>query len=365
MRFFSSLALLAASCQSLQAAEPNETFGTSTVLPAGVMTVVDHLTAGSHPDTLLGAKDMFGAIYTYDDDSSDLGDGRASKLEFVATNSGTISFAVTGYPDEFFEGGHPEAGDYEVFVDVYDSFGDLVDSFSEISILQPGVVDHFNYSDFEWINGDYDVYIDNAINPALRGDIDFFTFTGLTPGASFAMQTTDPEAIGIDTYLGWFDAAGSLMAENDDIAEENVLSLIEGVVPGNGSLTFAATGYHDLEFVGDHEAEGAYGLQLSLSGLLSPADFNGDTFVDGDDLDAWAAAFGSGSGGDADDDVDSDGADFLIWQRELSPSMAAAIPEPTSLYLAGCFAASALLRARAPLLALRARGRLTCVERFP
>ncbi len=67
---------------------------------------------------------------------------------------------------------------------------------------------------------------------------------------------------------------------------------------------------------------------------LSPADFDGDTDVDGDDLAFWTASFGANSGGDIDADGDTDGDDFLIWQQEFTGPgglrAVAAVPEPTS-----------------------------------
>ena len=71
----------------------------------------------------------------------------------------------------------------------------------------------------------------------------------------------------------------------------------------------------------------------------SPADFNGDDFVDGEDLADWELAFDADdNGGDADGDGDSDGADFLIWQRELTVPPAfptgAPLPEPSGGLLA-------------------------------
>ena len=108
-----------------------------------------------------------------------------------------------------FVGSHAEQGYYEVFVDVYDFFDELVDEFSEVRLLEPGIVHDFFYSDSAWINGYYDVYIDNTVGAVLPSDLDFFTFTGLTAGAAFTVQTTDPDENGIDTYLGWFDSEGA------------------------------------------------------------------------------------------------------------------------------------------------------------
>jgi len=70
--------------------------------------------------------------------------------------------------------------------------------------------------------------------------------------------------------------------------------------------------------------------------VLVSGDFNLDTLVDGVDLSQWEGDFGVNGLSDADGDGDSDGADFLIWQRQFGggfPLLAGAVaqvPEPTS-----------------------------------
>ena len=67
-----------------------------------------------------------------------------------------------------------------------------------------------------------------------------------------------------------------------------------------------------------------------------PGDFNADGEVTGADLQKWKIDFGMGAGSDADGDDDTDGADYLVWQRNLGQSAAAvaaaapfvAVPEP-------------------------------------
>ena len=56
-----------------------------------------------------------------------------------------------------------------------------------------------------------------------------------------------------------------------------------------------------------------------LAVSLSDANFDGDIDVDGDDLAIWAASLNVDEGGDADGDGDTDGADFLVWQQQLAP----------------------------------------------
>jgi hypothetical protein len=312
--------------------------------------VTDELTqgaSGSAPDTFLGVKDHFGDVYFTDDDGSPVGDGRASGLPGVPTNSGSIDFCITGFGDDFFTGSHGESGGYEVFVEVFDFFDDLVDEFSEVRTLEAGAVHDFSFNDFEWIGGSYNVYINNLLpSPA---DVDFFTFTGLTPGAAFTAETFDPTSSDVDTVLGWFDSSGGLIAEDDDGAG-GVLSKLQGTVPGEGTLTLAVTGFGDeTGYEGAHDEQGAYELRLTIGGGGNPADFNNDGTVNGSDLTAWRNNFGNSAVGDADNDGDSDGADFLVWQQELgsagAASVAAAVPEPGTSLL-GALAAVAAVRLR-------------------
>ncbi len=324
------------------ATEPNENFESATILGSGVLLVSDELS--QPPDTLLGTRGTFGDIEFVDDDGSPVGDGFASGLGGVPTNSGSISFAVTGYTDEGFSGGHDQAGIYQVFVQPYDFFDDPVDGFAVTQTMQPGVVDEFSFFDANWIGGSYDVYIDNTVAFEGFADIDFYTFTGLTAGASFTAETLDPSSSEVDTLLGWFSTGGALLESDDNGGSGALNALIDGVVPANGQLTFAVTGANDTSFEGDHQSRGAYDLKLTLGGGVDyAADFNNDGKVNGLDLAAWKTAFGATPVGDADDDNDSDGADYLVWQRQFgsggaSVAAASAVPEPAAaalLFFAG------------------------------
>jgi hypothetical protein len=330
-------AILAAFAMSsvTTAAEPNEDFESATVLSSGVLLVSDELVQA--PDTLLGIRNFLGAIVDFDDDLSPAGNGKASGLEDVPTQDGSIRFAVTGWGDDDFVGNHSEAGEYKVFVQTYDSFGDEANLYSQVASLQPGVVDEYSLFDEEAFLGTYDVYIDNLGHFNVYADIDYFTFTGLTPGATFTAKTLDPDSIGLDTLLGWYSDDGFLIGSDNDGGAAG-LSLLNGTVPANGRVTLAVTGTGDDAFVGDHIVRGSYDLMLTLGGGGFAADFNNDGKVNAVDLATWKAAYGATQAGDADDDNDSDGADFLIWQRQFGsgvPSAAAiaAVPEPASVLL--------------------------------
>jgi hypothetical protein len=78
-------------------------------------------------------------------------------------------------------------------------------------------------------------------------------------------------------------------------------------------------------------------LQVVNKPIFS-ADFDDDGDVDPTDLQIWKGAYHLNQLGDADGDNDSDGADFLLWQRQAGshPVVAAtqAVPEPSAAALA-------------------------------
>jgi len=317
--------------------EPNDNFAQSTVLSAGTLSVTDDLFpgTGSAPDTFLGVFDEggfdpFDNWIDEDDDSSSLGDGTASGLMDIAVNSdGSIRFIVTGDGDFFFNGDHEENGGYKAFVEVFDSNNVPIDEFSVNGTLQAGSADQqFSFVDSSWLGGNYTINLDNTIDGFTGGDVDFFTFTGLNPGAMFSAETSSVGSI--DTVLGWYSDAGSLIDQDDD-SGVGVWSLLAGTVPASGQLTFAVTGSGDAMFLGEHAQQESYDLQLSVEGAGFGADFDGDGDVDGFDLThptlGWETRFGNGL----------DGGDFLLWQRQLGSGVAsvsaATVPEPTTIAL--------------------------------
>jgi hypothetical protein len=135
-----------------------------------------------------------------------------------------------------------------------------------------------------------------------------------------------------DSILGWFNDTGDLIEYNDDQEdEEHFLSLLEGTVPASGKLTFAVTGYEDLDFVGDHGENAEYSLVVSLESASAPGDFNEDGRVDGRDFLLWQRG-GSPSPLSA--------ADLADWRANYDGPLeflnaAQAVPEPGTVCLVG------------------------------
>ena len=73
-----------------------------------------------------------------------------------------------------------------------------------------------------------------------------------------------------------------------------------------------------------------------------PGDYEANGIIDAADFNKWKTGFGTTTGdvADSDGDHDSDGADFLTWQRERGGNFVAAtpvassVPEPAGLALA-------------------------------
>ncbi|BBO35680.1 hypothetical protein PLANPX_5292 [Lacipirellula parvula] len=100
---------------------------------------------------------------------------------------------------------------------------------------------------------------------------------------------------------------------------------------------------HAAEMAWDSARAGAFSTSF-LSAHHPPAigDFTRDGIVDGTDLNQWKASFGVDSLADADGDLDTDGNDFLVWQRNVKAAPeGAVVPEPSMSVLLGCIAALA------------------------
>ncbi len=323
---------------SAYAVEPNDVFAQSTLLEAGTLSVSDSLTpgTGTAPNTYLGAFDEGGYdalenLIDENDDGSTFGNDEASGLPSVDVNpDGSIRFIVTGTGDLFFEGEHEETGGYKAFVEVFNAGGSPIGEFAVNGSLLPDVADQHAFADTNWIGATYSINLNNTVDGFTGGDVDFFTFTGLNPGAMFSAETSSVGTI--DTMLGWYNDAGTLVAQDDD-SGVGAWSLLEGTVPSSGQLTFAVTGGGDDLYLGEHAEQEFYDLQLSIEGVGFTADFDGDGDVDADDLNhptlGWEARYGS----------NLDGANFLAWQRQLGSSGASgfaaqAVPEPSCVALA-------------------------------
>jgi len=186
-------------------------------------------------------------------------------------------------------------------------------------------------------------------------------FVEITPGGSDNGEN-------FTNGIAQLDANGISQAVGDNLVtwpggQEVLASVVAHEIGHNLGLDHVAGGSQNLML------EGGSGERLNTSQInavlassfltpvvVDPADFNGDGYVNQDDLSYWTTGFGTGIGasrsdGDADEDGDVDGNDFLRWQRAYDgttsvlgsvlgsvsdvsiSAVSTAVPEPSSLLL--------------------------------
>lgn len=251
---------------ALAIGEPNNTFATAAVVsgPQLVVDRMDFVTAA--PDTTLVVRDANGAAIATDDDSSFFGNGRASALLDQNVNSdGSIRLAVSGAGDLDFDGlndialiPHAEAGYFEAYITLYLPSGNVQTEATRTGTLTPGQVLSYQLQNSAWVGSTYDLELSNFFGPP--SDVDYWAFHNLTPGLEFSAEVIAGE---FDAVLGSFDADGNLLDADDDSGAGS-LPRLTGIVPANGVVTLAVSGYADFGFNGTHSESGTYSLQLTV-----------------------------------------------------------------------------------------------------
>ncbi len=121
---------------------------------------------------------------------------------------------------------------------------------------------------------------------------------------------------------------GDLDVDGDDLAE---IQRSYGVDAGG-----------DVDGDGDTDGRDFLAWQQQFLDYSFTADFDITAEVNDHDLEIWQHSYATNRGGDADGDGDTDGRDFLAWQREYSGSVVETtnalltVPEPSSLWILLC-----------------------------
>jgi hypothetical protein len=144
--------------------------------------------------------------------------------------------------------------------------------------------------------------------------------------------------------LGESDFTGGVYADIiDSVLGLRIVSKMTTDQPGKGDEVVAKLGVDNITALGGPTP--------------IPGDFNGVDGVTGVDLAQWQGDFGLNGESDADNDGDSDGNDFLIWQRNLGQgtvvAAATGVPEPSTLALTAALGAFAMFGRRRWALACR------------
>lgn len=101
---------------------------------------------------------------------------------------------------------------------------------------------------------------------------------------------------------------------------------------------------------GQTAAIAGFSFDILTPFVSTGADFNGDTVVDGADFLIWQRNLGlagaAQSQGDANNDTVVDASDLAAWKLQFGPATVAAVPEPAAIVLAVAGVAAALIRTR-------------------
>lgn len=165
--------------------------------------------------------------------------------------------------------------------------------------------------------------------------LDGYTVTS-TFGAIDAAQWSsldDQNAAGGD----WQEANATLNRISE-LKFGGAVNLTTGQSLNIGNAYNETSGKQDLGFqfilAGEQNARTGQVVYGAITAPSVPGDFNGDTFVNAADLTKWKGDYGVNGNSDANGDGKSDGADFLIWQRNFgagsAAAAAAAVPEPAT-----------------------------------
>jgi hypothetical protein len=191
-------------------------------------------------------------------------------------------------------------------------------------------------------------FVLDAITITFHEDVDR-VYAGLQAGPVWTAGTGN--MVDASQLLGWADFPFDPSHGGSHTGED----ILDDISLGAGSIGFVApleSGVYTFMFQTASTAI-RYGLNFSISspdGSL-PGDFNGDLSVNSADLGVWKGAFGATPTADANNDGRSDGADMLIWQRNVGLTGATptvhAVPEPAAALLAlGALAGWAARRRR-------------------
>lgn len=179
-------------------------------------------------------------------------------------------------------------------------------------------------------------------------DTDFFSFS--VPAAGLLDATLTPlggnftqSAVGGTPSAFDANARSDLSLAIFDSDQTTLLTTINNGGLGQSDtltdLSLLNAGQYYARITGAADTIQLYQLDLSINPIsFQEADFNLDSTVDSADLTILRASLGNSDLGDTDADGDTDGTDFLVWQRQFESSFAAVVrgatvPEPTAAVL--------------------------------
>lgn len=159
-------------------------------------------------------------------------------LTSAVPENGTIHLKVSGVGDDNFDGTNE-------FYNYYDYCGDS-EGCEPFAVAPHDQEGEYTVSVFV---GDIE----------LRGDVDFFTLSGLTPGHVFTISESTRSEFGL--RIGWLANDGSLIGKSS-YSEFLGREQLGGIVPESGEIHLVVSGYEDIDFEGRHYTSQDYLLQV-------------------------------------------------------------------------------------------------------
>jgi len=225
------------------------------------------------PDTYIFLFDKQGNVVAQDDNSSPVGNGKASGVFGVApipngdSPGGTVRVGLTGRPDGidnrfdglFFNSAHQAIGEATLFVRYYDDMGVMLGQDEYVADFQTGL-DAFriNYEVGPEVSS-VDVYVDNTTDRIeYKGDVDFWELDCFPAACDVRIKVVgglDHDCESIPVVLGWFDKNGNLIDCSTEVSEDG-FAFIDVISDANGRVRLAVSGEGDCNFNGlDDDAE--------------------------------------------------------------------------------------------------------------
>ncbi len=165
-------------------------------------------------------------------------------------------------------------------------------------------------------------------------------FQGFAVSGGYIYRGPDPELQGLYYFA---DSGSSNIWTFDPANPTGTVDNIKADIPPDvgtlsGIVSFAEDAVGNLYLVNigsgiNNPPANTGAIYKLVTDAVVPGDFNGDGNVDGADLEKWQASYHVDNSADADEDDDSDGADFLIWQRNHGKTA----QDPPGLLVGGPF----------------------------
>ena len=224
------------------------------------------------PDTYLFLFDKFGNVVAQDNNSSPLGNGKASAVFGVAPipngddPGATVRIGLTGRPDGidnvfdglFFNSPHQQVGEASVFVTYFDGAGVMLGRDEYVADFKTGL-DAFRIN-YEVPAGtaSVDVVVDNTTDMIeYAGDVDFYELDCFPAACDVRVKIVggmDYDCESIPLVIGWFDKNGNLVRCSTETTDDG-FAFIDVISDINGRVRLAISGAGDCDF--DGLADGA------------------------------------------------------------------------------------------------------------